>query len=377
MSILRGNLKLMLIDIAERLRPFTHLPGNFHVLPGSSLRLQIFPTFIAVEDISEAIPVTLSNLKINILSKLKEFTVQQDLEKGRIVVWGRQNVGFLRYTIQALKGAFGVIFCIEKGVDVHFSSEGSWDLLPLSDKKNSFFLGPKTKELLKLDFYRPPILERLSLGNHKSQDWSSIYRRGKMEEIFPLWHRLGQQVLLDKVKNQEKSSFFEPFRYAIEHREKKQIIPFFLNLFLENFDFMLTPRLVDTDHRGNFTHLNLKGSPLSLLTEGQAIIRSLFIHEDEAAINILPFLPEEFHCGRLINIACGKSGVLCMEWNKKALRSMTFHAKENQVVTFNISQSKTKCRIRTSYQDKGKAFISSEPVEIKANQSYWFDNFKK
>ena len=48
----------MRITIGLRHHPFTHVPGTFVVLPGSTLQLQIFPTLIKVAG-HEEIPLTL------------------------------------------------------------------------------------------------------------------------------------------------------------------------------------------------------------------------------------------------------------------------------------------------------------------------------
>lgn len=77
----------MHIEIAERLKPFSHFPGTSLILPGSAYQVQIFPCLIRIFHLRETFPVLITELTLNLQGPLQQFTVCNDLEKGRISVW--------------------------------------------------------------------------------------------------------------------------------------------------------------------------------------------------------------------------------------------------------------------------------------------------
>ncbi len=286
------------IVIAQRLRPFSHEPGTKCLLPGSTHEVTIYPALIVINKQEIPIPLT---------GPVQDFTVQLDLEKGYVKVWGHYVEGFLRYRIQAnTDGSFSII--TEK-----------------SPLENLFPQEMKTP-------YQPQSEERLSLGSHKAQDWSLVSRRADLSEIFPVWFRLGQ--LLPHSHSEDIDSLLSTCQQQIFSREKLKIFPSFLNLFRAGFDSILAPRLIDTQHQGFPLPPVGKGSPLALLTEGSKLIRSLFFSQEGNKIEILPLLPPEFHAGRFVSISCGALGTLDMEWTKKSLRRLVFHSHTNSEIQF-------------------------------------------
>jgi hypothetical protein len=129
------------ITILQKLAPFSHLPGTCCLIPNSSWVVQAFPTLLKFENCitgekrEEVLPWK---------GPIKDFTVQQDLERGCVRIFGHTAQGYRLHTIQ----------------------EG-----------------------------KPPSrLEKLSLGMHKALDWEMVKRRCNMAEILPVWFRLGQLV---------------------------------------------------------------------------------------------------------------------------------------------------------------------------------------
>lgn len=348
----------MHFEIAERLRPYSHLPGTYFMLPGSALRLQVFPALIKVDDLSGSTPKHIGNIILEIQGPVDDFTVQQDLEKGVIVVWGKSKKGFFRYRISALTN--GMMLEFEKGI-MAMKSEGEWSLHK-NDAQYVFGSASKAGNSFVL-----PVVERLSLGNHKSQDWTLMQRRQKFEEILPIWHRLGQLV----PKHEGSSRLLQQCRDAIGGNAPEKIIESFREVFLAGFDFGLSPRLCDTDHQGIFQDCKPTGSALQLLSEGADLIRSLFVRFDGDKIKLLPALPTEFHCGRFL------SESLSVEWTKKDLRRVVFNAKDNKQITFAFSRGNTHCRLRTSNKDSGIKYVSGDKLDVVAGTPYWFDNFQK
>ena len=180
----------MRITIAQRLRPFSHTPGACCLLSGSVLRFQFFPTKIVIDDLSGPTPREVTYLDLNLTGPVKDFTVQQDLEKGMLRVWGHYKEGFVRYSIAAGTEPCSFIFKVEKSPKSGVRSETLNKTLHAKEML-CFLNGDIVSELLSST---PKEHCRLSLGSHKAQDWYLVQRRADLQEIFPVWHRLGKML---------------------------------------------------------------------------------------------------------------------------------------------------------------------------------------
>lgn len=348
----------MRITIAERLQPFSHIPGTNFILPGSSLSFQIFPALIRVYDLKNHEPKLIEEIELEIKGPMHDFTVLQDLEKGSIRVWGHTALGYVRYHIRT---HHDTLYKIEIDKDLPNTILPQLKISPESEKHN------------------PPFLERLSLGMHKAQDWNLIYQRMDMKEIFPIWHRLGQLVSSQTPKEYLGTlALLKQSQEAIDQRDILSIAPTFQQLFMAGFDFGLSPRLVDTHFHGfQLSSPNKDNSPLLLLNEGYKQIRRLFIESSEDSIHVLPALPPEFHSGRLIEAKCETLGFLDIEWSKKTIRRMIFRSITDKEIWFHFSKDLKQYRLRLNEQDHGKIINCLDMVTIKANQTYYFDRFQK
>lgn len=350
----------MHFEIAERLRPFSHLPGSYFMVPGSSLRLQIYPALIRISDLAGSEPIELAEIPLSIHGPLEEFTISQDLEKGGLSVWGKSVKGFLRYHIWP-EGNSKISIYFEKypGGSKPLLSN-AWNGMTVLDEK------PKIV---------PRLHEQLSLGNHKSQDGELMRRRQDFKEIFPLWLRLGQ--LAGKFSSGT-GGLLAKTKAVIQSGQRLELLPHFRLLYLAGFDYFLSPRLRDTDFQGiSIPVTESKNiSPLEILTEGATLIRSLFLQENDSGISILPALPPEYHCGRLLNAVC-RFGWIDMEWSKKAIRRLSFRAGKNANLLFSFQKEIKRCRIRRHATDRGIYIDRDVPLEIREGEIYWFDNFKR
>jgi hypothetical protein len=360
----------MKIAIAARLRPYSHLPGTFFLIPGSSLRLRCFPTLLSVDDLSAAMPRHIGTLRLPIEGPLEQFTAMQDLEKGEIRVWGASPKGFVRYRIRASGQSVQVIIDkmpVQPLEQLHI--EGELKLrLQIFDKGENF------------EGQVFPVRERLSLGVHKAQDWELIRRRGCFEEIFPFWYALGQSVPASSKNSTGTAALLEECRKVIQGKQPEKILSGFKHLWLAGFEGGLSPRLQDTDFQGIILSSNFieaEATPLQLLSRGYQLIRSLFIQEEEHAITLLPALPPDFHCGRLLHANCQQTGVLHMEWSKKMLRRAVFLANASGILLFHFSRGEKRCRLRCAPDDKGTEYHSGEEIQVSAGVHYWLDNFQK
>lgn len=349
----------MKILIAERLHPFSHFSGIFCLLPGSFLRLQIFPALIRVHDLSKAEPQLIQEIPVAIKGPVKQFTVMNDLERGWISVWGHTPLGFFRYRIHSTS----------TGCDLSIIEEKSPQGQLLFDFK------PDRLE----EVYQPVLTNRLSLGNQKAQEWELVEKRSDLSEIFPLWNRLGQLLpQMSNLKHEGTSILLDTCEQAIASNAPETILPTFLNLFKAGFSGILTPRLIDDQYQGISSLApihNLNLSPLILLTEGAKLIRSLFVQQNDLDVNILPALPPEFHSGRFLNIKLETLGMIDLEWNKKLIRRVMFNSHQEGDAIFHFRHIKT-FRVKMGDSDKGYEWQSGKALPVVKNTSYFFDNFE-
>ena len=279
-----------MIKIAERLRPFSHQAGMRFVLPMSSIAVQVFPTRLSFSDLAGKNEPFHYDFAFK--GPLKEFTAQLDLEKGHLCVFGFTRAGYMRYFLKAEKD--GVVLDVDK---------------------------PKSQQLrfpLHMTGCRSETKERLSLGEHKAQVWEDVKRRLDFKEIFPHWFALSQCVPGGSISH----PLLEACRLMIANRERVKLLEAFESFFLAAFEGVLVPRLVDTEYQGILPQEEIKGSPLPLLTEGGKLIRSLFFQEDQGVLSLLPCLPPEFHCGRMLGVKSSRGDSFDMEWTKKTLRKV-------------------------------------------------------
>lgn len=375
----------MLIKIAERFKPFSHLTETLLTLPGSSFRLKLFPTRFQIDDVSKAEPIRLLTVDFDLKGPLEQFTVQQDLEKGEVLVWGKAINGFVRYRIQShFPFVSGTTITFEKTPldGIRWQHNGLWGISgPNILRAKDSLVCSKERNSGEISFYQPNIQERLSLGICKSQDWELIRRRCDLREIFPLWHRLGLMIpSFEFVKTKNGTMrLIEECRQAISDSGPEFLLSYFKRLFLAGFESMLSPRLTDTSYQGIIEtpdQLDSNTTSLQLLIDGGKLIRSLFIQERENKIYLLPALPPEFHCGRFAQLI-SKWGICDIEWTKKALRRVVFHATKAEKISFVFSKGEKRCRLRHSYKDKGTIYINGSTIDLQPDQNYWFDNFSR
>lgn len=324
-----------LIQIAARLRPFSHLPNTACLIPGTDTIVEVFPARIFLKDFEGKI---LKEVVLDVEGPLKQFTVMQDLERGCVTI---------------------------------FSECYRFHILP--DGQLSYAKHPGL----------PPLQmhERLSLGSHKKQEWEAIRKRLDFREIFPLWFRLGGLLRLPERKepNAGMFSLLETCREAIEAHHPEHVIPAFERLFLAGFHGLLVPRLTDEDYQGIIPAEagQANGSPLYLLTEGAALIRSLFLAASDNEIAILPNLPPEFFAGRMLRLLCPPYGELDLEWSKKSVRRLVFRAACDGEVHLHFRSPIRSYRVRGSVREMGEVRTIGEPLEIKSGSTYLLDQFQK
>ncbi len=327
----------MLIKIAERLRPYSHVAGTKVIVPGTNIAVTVFPALIRFED---------RELPLAIKGPVEGFTVQLDLEKGAIKVWGKAVNGYFRYRIQA-------------------SSSGQVLLIP--EKIPDMKMPTDT-------LYKPPEIERLSLGCSKAQDWTRVSERLDISEFFPAWLRMG---LLVPASLSSGTGTTELLQQCAKCVDRTQVSANFKTLFRSAFDGILAPRLSDKGHQGLALSSPVSTeSALALLSEGAQIIKGLFFQHEGHDIRLLPQLAPELHCGRFISLSCGPSS-LDMEWSKHILRRVVFRCRESGTWTFHLGKEPKEYRLRFTGEKNGRTVICGTSLELLSGRDYFFDNFRK
>lgn len=322
----------MKIKIAERLKPFSHQPGTRVVLPNSHTVLQVFPTLVRTDG---------QDFPLSLTGPVKQFTVQLDLEKGCVWMWGFYREGYHR-------------FCL-------WSDSGKLRITRVrGDRKD------KTPTLPACDH------ERLSLGSHRKQDWCLVSRRMDLIEIFPHWLKMGQFLPPVEPHDEGMVGFLNRIP-----QDKNTFFADFCNLFGLGFDGILNPLLEDSLYQGvQIPEVKGNPSPLALISEGAKRIRSLFI-EQSASIAVLPCLPPQFHCGRFISIDLGKAGRLDIEWSKKMIRRMIFFSAVDQEQRFTFQKEVKNFRLRENSSKEGRIVPAGDSLSFKSLTTYYFDRFLK
>lgn len=324
-----------MLSITSRLRPFSHQPKTECLIPGTEILVEAYPSLIRLKDFNGKV---FKEISLVIEGPLKQFTVMQDLERGCVTV---------------------------------FSEQYRFHVLP--DGELSYAKNPGLPSLSNR--------EKLSLGSHKKQEWEGIKKRGDFREIFPIWFRLGSLLNLPKRKEANTGIFslIKKCHDVIESHQPEMILPAFNNLFLTGFHDIMVPRLWDDDFHGILPSDAplAKGSPLYLLSEGAALIRSLFFVSSDNELAILPNLPPQFFAGRILNLKCPPYGELDLEWSKKVIRRLEFRAHRDGEIYFHFRSPLRSYRVRQSKHEKGRMYACGDSLKVRPGMCYFLDRFQK
>jgi hypothetical protein len=380
----------MEISIAGRIRPYSHSPGTRCVLPGSLIGIQVFPTLLRVEELSPKASFPKLEIKLDLQAPVKDFTVLQDLEKGFIHVWGNTEKGFVRYRITSLKGGLAIkiekapeagiaMLCSEKEL-LKINEEGKLKPLDTPAKEKDLLLLTKKKKFSNQELFNKTVEERLSLGNHKAQDWDMVTRRMDLREVFPAWLRLGQMTpeLTFTSELKGTATLFEQCAKVHETGNTENLHQAYTNLFKAGFEGILSPSLVDFQHQGfSFPEHSKKLPSFVLLKEGAKYIKDCLIKVQGQNIDILPQLLPEFYCGRYLNVDCGGIATVDLEWTKKRIRRLSCLAEKDGEIRFKFHRQLASFRMRRGKKDRGQTMRCGEAFSCRAGEYYFLDNFKK
>lgn len=325
-----------MIKIAERLRPYSHTPGASCLIPGTCSEIEAFPTLLRIEKHEIKLPFT---------APVKDFTLEQDLEKNCVRVYGKAQEGFFCLCITATDAGFNIV-----------GEKGPFKKLHLP---------------FETEFVSPAPFERLSLGNHKSQDWDQVQKRSDLKEFLPVLFCLGQKIPL--IPPQKLSGTARLLELPSDRNSLASALEAF---FKAAFTKILIPRLIDDQHHGFVPDEPVQGSRFFLLQEGAKMIRSLFFRQNERRIAFLPNLPIPLDSGRMLGLKAAGIGEIDLEWSKKRLRRALIRAVTSGEVILELQTEIKTLRVRKSQKDKGRRQKSTEPLLLEAGNTYLLDRFQ-
>ena len=316
----------MTISIAQRDRPFSHLPGSSCILPRTCWIVQAFPTKICLRDRERESSDGYIEIPLKLHGPVREFTLLQDLEKGIVLISGIALEGRFRLRLQAAIGA--IELWIERAWPTGIVCSGK--TLAKNDHLSWKNAGP---------FREEKVCERLSLGRDRAQDWDNVWRRMDLSEIFPVLYHLSQWIPEYSVKAPSEmlallDRGFEPFLRAAYYG-------------------ILCPRLRDDQFQGLLENgkIHPQSSPCSLIVDAGARIRSFFIQQNEGEIALLPC--GGFEAGRMIGVQLDQIGSLDFEWSKGMVQRANFHISRRKRIQLKLSKFVRTFRFRTQRQEKG------------------------
>ena len=355
----------MRIEIANRLRPYSHIPGAEALIPGSSWSLKAYPARLEFENLISRESKTFN---LSLTGLMDNFTLVQDLEKRALIIFGSAKEGYIRLMVTHK----------DKELQIHAKRT------PVS----GITIGKKTlkpKEIYTIDVdqqgYLAPFVENLALGCHKAQDIDLMRRRLDLDELLPFWFRLGQLTPSTPCAHEEGTlTLLHPIADIIESNQKLDVLEPMAKLFSAGFSDLFVPRLIDEQYQGIAPLLETPSSdlsPLTLLTEGAQLIRSLFFQQKDTEMAFLPCLPPDFHAGRMLNVHAQSLLICDFEWSKKTLRRLVIRPLQSVQIQ-PIFQKKIKTyRLRTSTRERGETHKCTESLQLDKGKVYYLDHFEK
>ena len=94
-------------------------------------------------------------------------------------------------------------------------------------------------------------------------------------------------------------------------------------------------------------------------------------------MTILPALPQEFHCGRLVNVEIPGIGKIDLEWSKHTIRRMIVEAAITSDVELIFAKDIARYRCRQKLSDRGSLMKKGDVLAVTAGQRYFLDRFEK
>lgn len=334
----------MKISIAERIKPFSHNAGSACLIPGTDWLIEAFPALIRLGRKHE--------LELQITGPVKNFTLEQDLERNQVLVFGHAKEGFYRLRFQG--SASGIEMLVVNAPCTGLRMNGA-----------SVAVRERLVFPYEIEFFIPESIERLSLGMHKHQDWDLVLRRFDLREILPVLFMLGQKV---------PAQTFQQYLVTIDSTSRcweKGDLEAFCRI---AFSKILVPRIFDDQYQGLCSLDITESDPSFLLRKAVHWIRACFFRQEGPVLSILPESP--FKAGRLIHVQVDGIGEMDLEWASGRMRRAILRASANQKIALQLQKELKSFRIRSSLSSKGERLDSAMPFQVEEGETYFFDRFQ-
>ena len=365
----------MLIRISNKLLPFSISPGVRMIIPYTLWQVQIFPTKLILEKGKSCSKYDKKEIIWDIRGPFCFFSAVNDLEKGSIKVYSKNEDGNFFYIISAK----------EKNIVI--------DIKKIPNSSLSYLIDENRKVINKGENISLPInnsdfnllsyetTERLCFGVHKKQQWERVVQRKDLKEILPIWLRIGQYI---PCIDEKKSTILKKCEEAIAKKDVKNCLKYLMQTFQTSLSSIvpsiMVPSLVDDQFHGIFTDDNIEEyHPFILLKKGSKLIRSLFFQEHGNKLIFFPLknISSFFPCGRFINIKTD-SGIICnMMFSKRKIHTVTIKTFEPKEIELCFPSYVKSFRLRKNRRQKGKIYKENSFILNMEDSFFILDRFQK
>ncbi len=357
----------MNICAPERFRPFSHALGSSFFIPNTEWKVKVFPCLLEFYPLASSMQ---KQVHLFLSGPIEPFTVEQDLERVCLRIFGQSQKGYFRFCIERKGSICSLLFEKTPSEGILVGIDG--------EPPSRFYAGME----IAIGSCQLPaqlrVQERLFLGMTKQQDLELIRRRQDLREILPLWYQVGLLTPSSAFRESDAPviKLIQEGTELVIRKEKLLIYPLLKNLFFTGFSGGFVPRLEDEDHQGILaSQESCKANPLSVLLQSASLIRSLFFQEN--GYQILPCLPPQFACGRMTGILSGCGDVIDMEWSKKELKKLAIRIDRGRDFHIEWPSYVKTYRLRRGYRDRGEIFTREDLISAASGQDLWFDRFQK
>lgn len=361
------------IQTKQQFKPFTHQFGQKFLLPETDVVIQAYPSKILFYQLTVAGSlIKKAGVTLKEPLPLKNWTFEAD--------YFRQE---LRLFFQSVNGPVELLFkknndavtttakkTPSNGLEILIEKQGQDPALDFSE------LSLQKHEHFQLDWIHNTLSHtskpKLSLGCQKKQDLQAIQKRGELKESLPLLFAL--------------SNFYPNQPYHSEHslgQDWKKADSLSFSKAAEKFllgyiDEGLVPNTnIDPNLFLPVSPEKKPPSALGVLAEIRAHLLNSLLQLEGNCLRLLPNLPKEFHCGKLVGLEITPGVFISIEWSKKQIKKAELYTL--QAFEFNLALPKDIKTYRFYTKSKKQAQFKNNPsiFQLNAHQRAFFDQFKR
>ncbi|MBM3198599.1 MAG: hypothetical protein FJZ58_05025 [Chlamydiae bacterium] len=356
-----------MLPITDRLRVHSHQPGHEALIPGTHWKIQAFPAALQV---TYCLTQETRWFFWHITGPVSPFTIEQDVDALALRIYGTAKQGYFRFVLK--KVGKELVLIAEKT-----PPEGIfWSTTPQGERH---LISSQQSIVLAKALVMPSLSkERLFLGSSKQKEWEGIYTRRDLAALLPLWFALGQVTPVNLLKEEGRTvDLLRTLEEQCLSQSRLAIHDTLHRLCFAGFSGGLVPRGEDDTFQGLVPpSVEMRSCPLSLLTQGAKIVRSLFFQENETEYHILPCLLPGFTCGRMFFITTKQGDQIAFSWSKGRIRQVALLAQyEGGERLCHFPKGTRSYRVRQSRQDSGKVHQVQDTLVLPKAKWLWLDRF--